>query len=205
MQQSLLLCNLQLSIKTLSPHPPRWICISPILHVTRHAPFSDWPWAYTHLHFLHGRTNTRTWHFLIITQHFLAMTQHFYHHDLALLTKTQYFLYHDSALSRLWPSTFLTMPQSFLTMTKHLPQHDSALPDHDSALPDYDSALLHHDSVVSYPWLSTFLIMSQPFLTMTQPFPIFQLNTLTPQQYFSVTSHPCCLYLYIKRHLEPKP
>lgn len=144
-------CNLQLSMKTLSSHPPRWICTSPILHITRHAPFSDWPWAYTHLHFLQGRTNKQTWHFLLITQHFLTMTQH------------------------------------------------------DPSLPDYDSALLHHDSVLSYPGLSTFLIMSQPFLTMTQPFPIFQLNILPPQQYFSVTSHPCCLYPYIKRHLEPKP
>ena len=32
-QYSLLLCNLQLSIKTVNPHPPRWICKSPVLKI----------------------------------------------------------------------------------------------------------------------------------------------------------------------------
>lgn len=41
-----------MTIKTLSPCPPRWICKSTVFHVPRHTSFSEWPWAYVHLHSL---------------------------------------------------------------------------------------------------------------------------------------------------------
>lgn len=32
-----------MTIKTLSPCPPRWICKSTVFHVPRHTSFSEWP------------------------------------------------------------------------------------------------------------------------------------------------------------------
>ena len=161
-------------MKTLSLQPPRWMCTNPILHVTKHALFSDWPWAYTHLHFLQGRTNKQTWHFLIITQHFLTMTQH----DPSLPD-------HDSTLSLPQPSTSSLGLSIFFTMTQHFPDSDPA-----PSLPCLSTFLSMTQPFLTM--IQLLVIMTQDFFTMTHFFltmtQSFLSMTLCPPIYDSAPS-----------------